>query len=157
MADFSWSTDAFKHAKECYPEECCGLVIDDEGIETYWKCKNISKNYIPEGIVRSITQKKDISNFGTSLLVTCAKPHNLPNMINIKIMGSNNFDGIYKNAKTFPGSTSRRCPDISKSKEILNYTPKVSLVDGLENTINWYNNFFDSGAKTFESSFKRPN
>lgn len=68
-----------------------------------------------------------------------------------------NFDGNYKNAKTFPGSTRRRCPDISKSKKILNYTPKVSLVDGLEKTINWYNNFFNSGAKTFESSFKRPN
>ena len=51
MADVSWSTDAFKHAKECYPEECCGLVIDDEGIETYWKCKNISKNYKEESFV----------------------------------------------------------------------------------------------------------
>ena len=76
----------------------------------------------------------------------------------VKIVGSfYNFDGNYKNAKTFPGSTRRRCPDISKSKKIINYTPKVSLVDGLEKTINWYNNFFNSGAKTFESSFKTPN
>ena len=30
-----------------------------------------------------------------------------------------NFDGNYKNAKTFPGSTRRRCPDISKSKRFL--------------------------------------
>ena len=35
-----WAREAYKHASECYPEECCGLVIDVEGKHKYWKCKN---------------------------------------------------------------------------------------------------------------------
>ncbi len=31
----------------------------------------------------------------------------------------------------------RRCPDISKAKEILGWEPKVSLEEGLKNTIEW--------------------
>jgi nucleoside-diphosphate-sugar epimerase len=36
-----------------------------------------------------------------------------------------------------PGSTLRRCPDISKLRK-LGYEPKVSLWDGLQRTIDWY-------------------
>lgn len=32
----------------------------------------------------------------------------------------------------------RRCPDISKAKEILGWEPKVSLEEGLKNTIKWF-------------------
>lgn len=31
-----------------------------------------------------------------------------------------------------------RCPDITKLKKILNYSPKVGLDDGLKKTISWY-------------------
>jgi nucleoside-diphosphate-sugar epimerase len=36
-----------------------------------------------------------------------------------------------------PGSTLRRCPDISKARA-LGYQPKVSLADGLARTVKWY-------------------
>ena len=45
MSCNQWATEAYKHATECYPEECCGLILDIEGEHTYWKCKNISKAY----------------------------------------------------------------------------------------------------------------
>ncbi|GAB4218920.1 MAG: SDR family oxidoreductase [Candidatus Microgenomates bacterium] len=32
----------------------------------------------------------------------------------------------------------KRCPDITKAKQILNWTPKVSLIDGLNKTINYF-------------------
>ena len=32
----------------------------------------------------------------------------------------------------------RRCPDISKAKKILGWEPKVSLEEGLKNTIKWF-------------------
>ena len=51
MENYSWSTDAFKHAQECFPEECCGLIINNKGVEKYWKCKNISKNYKEKSFV----------------------------------------------------------------------------------------------------------
>ena len=45
MLKYNWATDAFNHASEVYPEECCGLLIDLDSIQTYWKCKNISGAY----------------------------------------------------------------------------------------------------------------
>ena len=37
-----------------------------------------------------------------------------------------------------PGSTLRRCPDITKLRA-LGFVPKVSLPDGLDKTVRWYN------------------
>tara|TARA_R100000231_G_scaffold63600_4_gene51600 strand:- start:5304 stop:5651 length:348 start_codon:yes stop_codon:yes gene_type:complete len=51
MSEYNWATDAFNHATEAYPEECCGLVIDVGGTETYWKCKNISGVYKEKSFV----------------------------------------------------------------------------------------------------------
>ena len=51
MTENIWALEAFKHATEAYPEECCGLIIDDDGIETYWKCKNISGTYKEKSFV----------------------------------------------------------------------------------------------------------
>ena len=51
MSCNQWATEAYKHATECYPEECCGLVLDIDGTHKYWKCKNISKVYKEESFV----------------------------------------------------------------------------------------------------------
>ena len=51
MTEYNWATDAFNHAQEAYPEEGCGLIIDVDGIETYWKCKNISGAYKTQSFV----------------------------------------------------------------------------------------------------------
>lgn len=32
--------DVFKHAKECAPNECCGLAIVVKGMLIYWPCRN---------------------------------------------------------------------------------------------------------------------
>ena len=67
------------------------------------------------------------------------------------------YSGEYENANTYPGSTKRRCPDISKAKKIFNYNPQVSLEEGLSKTLKWYESFFNSGENTFEKSFEEPN
>jgi UDP-glucose 4-epimerase len=67
-----------------------------------------------------------------------------------------NYRGEYKNAPTFPGSTSRRCPDISKAKNELGYLPSVNWKESLTKTLEWYKEFFESGNKAFESSFEKP-
>ena len=51
MSCNQWATEAYKHATECYPEECCGLILDIEGEHTYWECKNISKAYKEKSFV----------------------------------------------------------------------------------------------------------
>ena len=51
MTKYIWATDAFNHATEVYPQECCGLIIDLDGVQTYWKCKNISQAYKEKSFV----------------------------------------------------------------------------------------------------------
>lgn len=46
--------------------------------------------------------------------------------------------------KKLEGSTNRRCPDITKLSKF-GYTPKVSLREGLEKTIDWYKDFYLKG------------
>ena len=41
-----------------------------------------------------------------------------------------------------PGGTARRCPDISKLRA-LGYSPRVTLADGLEQTVRWYRDNVD--------------
>jgi nucleoside-diphosphate-sugar epimerase len=45
----------------------------------------------------------------------------------------------------------QRCPDISKVKKLLNWEPKVSLSDGLENTITYFRSV-EKGLEYFTGS-----
>ena len=69
------------------------------------------------------------------------------------IMG---FTGPYENAPTYPGSVSRRCPDITKAQKDFGYSPKVSLEEGMRQTVDWYSAFFDSGSEISSGGFKAP-
>ena len=51
MSQYIWATDAFDHATEAYPEECCGLIVNVDGVDIYWKCKNISEAYKEKSFV----------------------------------------------------------------------------------------------------------
>ena len=66
------------------------------------------------------------------------------------------FCGDYISAPTYPGSVSRRCPNIAKSKKQLGYSPKVFWQDGLIDTITWYLRFFRSKKLIFSGGFKAP-
>ena len=67
-----------------------------------------------------------------------------------------NYAGEFEIAPTFPGSTKRRCPDISKAQKEISYEPIIGWKQGLKLTLNWYKEFFQSGDATFESSFRKP-
>ena len=67
-----------------------------------------------------------------------------------KLMG---FNGDYVDAPTYPGSVTRRCPDISKAKKDLNYEPRVNWKDGLKKTINWYVDYLDKNKELHESFY----
>jgi len=66
------------------------------------------------------------------------------------------YNGEYIAAPTYPGSVSRRCPDISKSKEHLDYSPKVFWKEGLKETVSWYTTFYKSGQPIHSGGFKAP-
>jgi len=40
------------------------------------------------------------------------------------------------------GSVHRRCPDITKIKNLLNFVPEYCLDDGLQETIDWYSDYY---------------
>ena len=67
-----------------------------------------------------------------------------------------NYSGTYVNAETYPGSVSRRCPDITKAKTLLNFNPKVNWRDALVATIDWYVDYFKNHPKTKSNSFEEP-
>ena len=66
------------------------------------------------------------------------------------------YKGSYLPAKTYPGSVSRRSPDIKKSIKLLNYLPEVDLDEGLTTTVDWYKNFFSLNKKIHSGGFKPP-
>jgi nucleoside-diphosphate-sugar epimerase len=68
-----------------------------------------------------------------------------------------NFTGTYEYAPTYPGSVSRRCPDITKAKTQLGFEPKVDWKDGLKETVKWYVDFHENGGESFEKGFEVPN
>ena len=53
-----------------------------------------------------------------------------------------NYKGDYELAVTYPGSVSRRCPDISKAKSMLNFSPSTSWKDALTKTLDWYVSYY---------------
>lgn len=66
------------------------------------------------------------------------------------------YKGTYENAPTYPGSVARRCPDITKARKDLGFEPKIGWQEGLEKTLKWYKEFFESGQETFETAFEKP-
>ena len=68
-----------------------------------------------------------------------------------------NFKGTYEYASTYPGSVSRRCPDITKAKKQLGFKPKVNWKDGLKETVKLYFDFYVNGGKSFEIGFEISN
>ena len=72
-----WATEAYTHATECYPEECCGLVLDIEGKQTYWKCKNISKAYKEDSFVIDPIDWADGEDQGEVLGIVHSHPNGL--------------------------------------------------------------------------------
>ncbi|MEO5562879.1 MAG: NAD-dependent epimerase/dehydratase family protein [Chitinophagaceae bacterium] len=60
------------------------------------------------------------------------------------------FTGTYENAPTYPGSVSRRCPDITKARTQLGFEPEVMWKEGLQKTIAWYNQYLEEGNKVYE-------
>ena len=51
MTDFIWKQDAIEHAKQCDPNESCGIVAFKNNKEKYYPCKNISNEFQAESFV----------------------------------------------------------------------------------------------------------
>jgi len=68
-----------------------------------------------------------------------------------EIMG---YSGQYVEAPTYPGSVSRRCPDISKAKRVFGYNPQIDWKVGLVSTVEWYKAYFSKNKSARQDGFK---
>ena len=66
------------------------------------------------------------------------------------------YTGEYLPAETYPGSVSRRCPNISNAIKDFGYTPKFNWKDAVKLTTDWYRDFFASGRKPNSGGFEPP-
>ena len=49
--NFIWKQDAIEHAKQCEPEESCGIVAIKNNQEKYYPCTNISNDFKVDSFV----------------------------------------------------------------------------------------------------------
>ena len=48
---YLWKQDAIEHAKQCEPEESCGIVAIKNNQEKYYPCTNISNDFKVDSFV----------------------------------------------------------------------------------------------------------
>ena len=51
MINYCWKKDAIEHAKQCDPDESCGIIAIKNNLEKYYPCKNISNEYKMESFI----------------------------------------------------------------------------------------------------------
>ena len=66
------------------------------------------------------------------------------------------YEGDYEPAMTYPGSVARRCPDIRKCRAHFGYTPVVDWRTAVARTVEWYREYFATGAKPSSGGFVPP-
>jgi UDP-glucose 4-epimerase len=66
------------------------------------------------------------------------------------------YQGLYELAPTYPGSVSRRCPDLTKSRNTLDFKINYNWENALELTLDWYKDYFkeNPNKKCFEAPDK---
>ncbi len=67
-----------------------------------------------------------------------------------------NYSGDYVSAITYPGSVSRRCPNIEKAINDFDYNPITEWRTAVKLTTEWYKQFFSSGNKPPSGGFLSP-
>jgi nucleoside-diphosphate-sugar epimerase len=63
------------------------------------------------------------------------------------------YFGPYVLDETFPGSVNRRCPDLTKTRSLLGYSPSVDWRSTVKRSVQWYTDYFSLNKFSF---FKDP-
>jgi len=110
-------------------------------------------SFIDDTVEGSVLAMESINGAGEIFHIGSSQEISIEELIKAvgEMMG---FTGEYQEAPTYPGSVSRRCPDISKAKRILGYSPRVDWKVGLESTVNWYRDYFSKNSSARQDGFK---
>tara|TARA_A100000164_G_scaffold381226_1_gene431848 strand:- start:832 stop:1878 length:1047 start_codon:yes stop_codon:yes gene_type:complete len=128
---------------------------DDEPIKIYGHDQTRAFCYIDDAVTGTIAAMENQASDGEIYHIGNQEEINIEELT--KYIGKLlNYDGKYENAATYPGSVSRRCPDISKAKDDFNYLPKFKWEDAVRLTTEWYEAFFKSGKSPSSGGFEPP-
>jgi len=129
------------------------FLINENPFKIYGADQTRSFCYIDDGSLGTIQAmeceeaKNDIFHIGNDNEITIEKF--------VKKAGEFfNFKGDYIIAPTYPGSVSRRCPDLNKSKKILGFKINYKWEDALNLTLKWYKDYFEKNPD--KKYFKKP-
>jgi UDP-glucose 4-epimerase len=52
------------------------------------------------------------------------------------------YHGPYVTDETYPGSVGRRCPDLTKARNLLGYAPSIDWRSAVKRSVEWYIDYF---------------
>ena len=131
------------------------VIKNENPFKIYGAEQTRSFCYVDDGALGTIqamecdSANKDIFHIGNDIEITIEKF--------IKTTGEYfDFKGNYELAPTYPGSVSRRCPDLTKSKKKLGFKINFSWEEALILTLDWYKDYFEKNPekKCFEAPDK---
>jgi len=150
----NWQEQALHHAKAALPEESCGLVLDIEGKEEYYPCKNISVEEINSFIIDPEDWAK-AEETGTVLHICHSHPNGdlTPSEEDIKncdFLGLSWFIFDPENAKVQELKPQEHKPMLSKDKfidrERTEYEQglrKIKVYGRLAELVGWHVSYAD--------------
>ena len=142
----------FKHV---IPHLVQRFLNNESPFKIYGHDQTRSFSYISDSVEGTILAMESENSDGQIYHIGSSEEISIEELIKEtgKIM---NYQGTYEYAPTYPGSVSRRCPDITKAKTQLGFEPKVDWKDGLKETVEWYVDFHKNGGESFEKGFEGP-
>ncbi len=132
--------DNSSHVIPALIKKIINAVNNNEGSISLWGDGTPTRDFLyvddaAKGIILAAEkyEKSEPINLGTGIEISIKE---LVEMI-LKIM---KVDLKINWEITKPGGQPRRCVDFSKAREEIGFEPKIELIEGLQNTINWYKN-----------------
>lgn len=131
------------------------LKNEGEPIKIYGHNQTRAFCYIDDAVLGTVAAMEGINSIGK--IYHIGNEEEITMEVLTKHIGSYlKYIGVYENAITYPGSVSRRCPNITRAKKDLGYFPKFKWAEAVNLTTDWYKSFFQSGQEPISGGFEPP-
>jgi nucleoside-diphosphate-sugar epimerase len=137
----------FKHV---LPQVTQRFLDNETPFKVYGYDQTRSFNYIEDAVLGTVlSMEKEGTNGEIFHIGSMEDEIKIEELVNY--MGELlDYKGEYEKVAAPSGSVARRCPDVTKAKEILGYNPQTSWKEGVKKTVDWYVNYIKSGKDVFE-------
>jgi len=113
-------------------------IKNNEPFIEVWGTGNATREFLyVEDCVDAIIQTLDNTQYPWPINIGSGQEISIKDLV-VKITKIMNYNGEIRFNSKYPDGQPRRCLDVTKAKQILNFSAKTSLEDGLKQTIDWY-------------------